>query len=266
MASQEAVNKYRDWGGHCMTTHALDPAPPARTSVRAGGRLAAVGALLVPPVGLGQLSVYFAPPGSSVAAYWPNAGISVIALCIALPRWRPAVLGGIFAVTTAANLLGGRHLDISLGFAVVNVVEATVVLWVITRTEDHSLRLANLEDFIRLLAGAVRGATASGILGGAMVAWLTGGDWLVTWRALFTSHAASILILTPLVMDLPRQRRESSAMGAAIQWGLLIITTVAVFLPSEALPLTFLTYPLLVWGAILLSPREVSFQVVVYGV
>src|SRR4051794_28461934 len=176
-----------------VTTHALDAALPARAPARAGTRLAAVVALLALEVVLGQLSVYFAPPGSSVAAYWPNAGISIIALCIALPRWRPAVLAGIFAVTTLANLLGGRQLDVSFGFAVVNVVEAAVVMWVLTSTEDHSLRLANLEDFIRLLAGAVLGATASGILGGAMVAWLTGGEWLVTWRALFTAHAASIL-------------------------------------------------------------------------
>src|SRR4029079_16046435 len=115
-------------------------------------------------------------------------------------------------------------------------------------------------------AGAVLGATASGIIGGAMVAALAGGEWLVAWRAIFTSTAAWILILPPLVMDVPRQRRESSTFGAAMQWALLLVTTVAVFLPSEALPLTFLTYPLLVWGAILLSPREVSLQVVVYGV
>ena len=230
-------------------------------------RALVVAALLALEVGLGQAALSLSPPGSHAAAFWPNAGISLVALCVALPRWRPWVVLGVLAVTTAANLLGGRDLDVSLGYGLANAGEAATVIWWLSRRGRPRPTLAGLADLVRLAQAALLGALVAGLVAGATIAALTGGEFVPTAWAVLASHAAAILILGPLGMALPpRHTRRAGALESVLQWTSLVAISLVVFLPREQIPITFLAFPFLAWGAVRLPPSVMSVQLAVYGV
>jgi PAS domain S-box-containing protein len=223
--------------------------------------------LLALEVLVGQASVALSPSGSMVAAFWPNAGLSVIALCVALPRWRPWVVAGVFVVTVPANLLGGRALDVSLGYALANALEAATVIWWLTRHGRPHPSAASLRDFVRLMVAALLGATVAALIASATLLLLGEDHLFVTGRGVLAAHVAAILILAPLGMALPvHQGRRAGTGESALQWGSLAVVTLLVFGPHLDAPLTFLPFPLLAWGALRLQPRVVSVQLALYGV
>jgi PAS domain S-box-containing protein len=215
---------------------------------------------------IGQLSVLYSPSGADVATFWPAAGLSVVALGIALPSWRPWVLGAVFAVVTVANHLGGRPLDLSLAFGLTNAAGAAAATWVLVRDGRVHPRLHNLEDFFRLVAGVLLAAAVSASLGAGAVALLAQGDALLTWRTLAASHAAGILLIAPLAMALPTHRNQAGAIETVLQWLSLLAVVLLVFRPDQELPLAFLPFPLLVWGAARLTPRHVAVQLLLFFV
>lgn len=223
-------------------------------------------ALLVLEVLVGRASVHLSPPDTNVAAYWPGSGISIVALCLALPRWRPAVLAGIFVAAFTANATGGRPLDLSLAFGGLNAAEAATVMAVLTRGGRRTPALESLTDLVRLLLAALVGATVGGFLGGLAVATLADGDLLLNWRALVASHGAAILIIAPLGMRLVGRTRNLAGLGESLaQWVLAMTVAILLFLPDQELPLVFLLYPIVVWGAARLLPRLVTVQLLVLG-
>lgn len=231
--------------------------------VRAG----VVGVLLVGQVGVADLAIAFTPPGSSVAAYWPGAGLGLAALVLARPRWRPFVIAGILLMTLVGNLLGGRELETSVGFALANAAEAGAAIWLLSRGGRSPALLAGVEDFIRFFVAAALGAVVAGVVAGATVTVLEGGNLLVTTRAVMASHLAAVLLLTPLAMTLPRDAAHLADRTEAVaQWATLLATVTLVFSTGQQLPLVFMIYPLLVWGALRFSPPHAVVQLVAGGV
>ncbi len=248
-----------------MTT--ASPAPLTR-STRLDAvhpRALLVAGLLALEVVVGQLSVHYSPPGSHVAMFWPGIGLSVAALSLTRPGWRSTVLAGILASTVLANNLGGRPLDVSLAFGLANAAGAAAAIWLLTRGRDHEPpRLENLDDFVRLVAAAALAAGVGGGIGGAAVALLDDGDAFLTWRALFASYGAAILLVAPLAMQVPRHAKHAGIVETVLQWASLIGVVLLVFRPDQGVPLSFLPFPLLVWGAARLTTREVTIQLLAY--
>ncbi len=234
---------------------------PSERTMRVLGVLGLLGLEVV----LGLTSVQFAPPGSKVAAYWPGAGVSIIALTIALPRYRPLTLVGIFVASVLANFWGGRSTDISFAFGLVNVSEAALAIWILTQDGRSRPRLDRLEDFFRLVIAALAGSAVAGVIAGFAVAFLENGDAWVTARAVLASHSAALLLIAPLCMQMPPVRRLAPKSEVFMQWALLGVTIAVVFRPGQQLPLGFLPYPMLIWGAMRLTLREVSWQLVATG-
>jgi integral membrane sensor domain MASE1 len=133
-------------------------------------------ALVLGEVLVGQLAVFYSPPGTAVAMFWPNAGISVVALVVARHSWRPAVLAGIGAAVVAANLLGGRPLDVSLAYGLLNVASAAIALWVLSRGGKHRPELQGFEDCVRLVAAGLAGGLTSAVVGAAAMSLLEAAD------------------------------------------------------------------------------------------
>jgi hypothetical protein len=107
----------------------------------------------------------------------------------------------------------------------------------------------------------------AGLVAGVTVLVLAGGDLVTTARSVVASHAAALLVLGPLGMILPgRQTRRAGPLEAGLQWSSLVAVTLLVFLPREQIPLTFLAFPFLAWGAVRLPPPVMSVQLAVYGV
>lgn len=245
-----------------MSTLAPARTPTRSTRIRAAG----VVGLLALVVLLGELAVHLAPQGTQVAAFWPGTGLAVAALAVALPRWRPFVLAGIFVAVTAGNAYGGRPLDLSVAYGALNAVETGLVIWLLTRHGRAHPQLMNLDDLIRFVLSVFAGAMTGALMGAAAISALTEGDAMATWRALLASHGAALLLIPPLVMRLPRHSvRPAGTAEALTQTVLLLAVALGVFWPDQRLPLAFLPFPLLVWGAARLRPREVTLQLLAYA-
>ncbi len=214
---------------------------------------------------LGALAVRFAPAGSHVAAWWPAAGFSVaVALRLSSGR-RTAFVVGIAVVSAAANAVAGRPLSVSVAFGLANASEVVVASWLLTR-HHRPARLATLDDLTRLLVAAVLGAASVAVLAAATVELLGGGSFLVTVKAVLASHAAAVLVIAPLGMQLVPAGTRRRALERVAQWSLSLGVLALAFAGTQRLPLVFLCFLPLLWSALRFSTREVSIQLIVIGV
>jgi len=114
-------------------------------------------------------SIEWVPPGNGVAAWWPAASISVLALAWAPHRRWAVVVATVFLATTAANVVAGRDLGPAAGFGLSNTLEALTVAWILVRRRGAPAepRLTTLDDFGRFvvatLAGVAVMATGAGL-------------------------------------------------------------------------------------------------------
>ena len=216
---------------------------------------------------LGASAVRFAPPGSSVAVWWPAAGLAVAFLLATGPNRRRAaiVVVGMVVMSGAANLYGGRPPLTAAYFGVANATEAAVVWWVMTRGGRRP-RLASLDDLGRLLIATLAGAITFGVLAGLIVRFTLHGTFLPTAYAVAASHSAAVLIMAPLGVAVSTSRSQPRRMEDLLQALTLLAVVLWVFGSRDGLPLAFLPLPVLVWGATRLHLRSLAAQLVGLGV
>jgi PAS domain S-box-containing protein len=214
---------------------------------------------------LGATAVRFAPPGSTVAVWWPAAGLAVSFLLATARGWRAWLFVlGVVVFSGAANVYGGRPPLIGLCFGISNASEAAVVFWLLTRGGRRP-RLASMEDLWRLLAATLAGALVFGLLAGLTVRYGLGGPFLATVTAVTASHIAAVLVIAPLGIAAGIRRTRRPGVEDLVQWAVLVCLTTWVFNTDQVLPLAFLPIPVLVWGALRLGLRTVSVQLLVVG-
>ncbi len=215
-------------------------------------------------------SIRFAPQGTEVAAWWPAAGVGTALLVLnRFSRW-PLVLLGLVVISTSGNAVAGRDLDVALTFGLTNATE-NLVIAVILGAALRRPWLRTAEDFRRLLLAAVVGATVAGVLAGTAVWLLLDGAFLTTLRAVLASHAASELLILPVALLLT-DPRAALPVSDARRWhrAIQVIATLAVFAVVHglqySLPLAFVAFPFLIWGAQVLSLRALALEVLAVGV
>ena len=242
-----------------MTT--ASPAALTRSAHLSAAHLRALSVVgvLVLEVLVGHVAIVQSPAGA-VAMFWPAAGLSVAALCLAHPSWRPWVLGGVLVAVVTANVSGGRPVDVAVALGLANMAGASVAVLVLTQGRRPRPELQTLDDFFRLVAAALLGAGTTAVGGAATIALLADGDPVATLRTMATAHAAAILLVAPLAMPLPRNVKQAGAVETLLQRASLVAALLVIFQPEQNLPLAFLPFPALVWGAARLSPREVTVQ------
>jgi PAS domain S-box-containing protein len=248
--------------------------PPAQQDALWDRRWAVTAVLvLLGVLALGTLAVRFAPAGSSVAVWWPAAGLSAAFLLATGPDRRRAavVVGGLVLVTGVANSLGGRPPVAAVCFGFANAAEAALFWHLMTRRGHHP-RLASADDLGRLVVATIAGALAFGVLAGLAVVVTLDGTFFPTAYAVAASHTAAVLTMAPLGIALsPRSLRGRRLMHPrrlenALQSVALLAVVFWVFGSRVGLPLAFLPLPVLVWGATRLSLRTLAAQLVALGV
>ena len=217
------------------------------SGLRARTRFLVIAGLLALTYVLGLAAVVLTPPGSQPAAWWPAAGASVVAaLCARKRRWGVALLVGL--VTVGSNCAAGRPLLVSIGFGIANFSETWLVSAILSRGIGGA-GLRRMSDVARLLIAILTGSVVIGLLAAAVVGMLQGGRFIETLFAVMASHAAAVIVVVPPVLvvyggDVSRNRLEFVAQ---------IVVTFAVvgfvFSPTNALPLVFLSLPVLSWAA-----------------
>jgi PAS domain S-box-containing protein len=223
------------------------------------GALAALGALVVIYVA-GTQAVHLAPYEGAVASWWPGAGIAVSLFALAPRRWWPALIAGVIIASGAANLTGGRAIEVSFAFGLANTAEAVVAGFVLKRGTTGTPRFDTLDDFLRLVRAAAVGAVVAATGGALNIAALGGGSFVETWRYLWASHAASTLVIVPVALTLSHKPVDRRRVELAIQATALFAVTLLVFAPDQPLALAFTPLPLLVWAALRLGVRALTWE------
>lgn len=242
------------------------------SGVRRPGRLVVLG-MLVAVYLAGVGAVLFAPPGDPVATWWPAAGLAVALVALAPRRWWPALALGIVVSSGLANVTGGRDVPVSLLYGISNAAEAVVAAAVLRRDGRDRPRLESLEDFVGLVVAALLGAATIATGAALTVVAIDDGTFLETWRSALASHAASTLVLVPVALAArqvtgPRVAtvRPVRHTEGALQVLALVAVCGLVFAPGQALPVTFIPLPFLVWAALRLDLRTVTWELAALSV
>ncbi len=193
-----------------------------------------------------------------VSPIWPPAGIAVAGFLLCGVRVWPAVAIAAFLV----NLFTPVPAYTAALIAVGNTAGPLAGAWLLRRRIGFDLSLRCLPDVLRLIVLTAFGSTAiSATLGiGAlslthMTAWSGASTAWLTW---WVGDAMGVLIVTPLILTLPRARALRGARPLVELAALLILSAACSALVFQAIlkggpaqGIVLLTFPfLLVWGAV----------------
>ncbi len=208
----------------------------------------------------GAGAVLFRPASSTVATWWPAAGIAVALLVLGPVRLRPALALGVVLASGLANLTGGRDADLSVLLGLSNAAEAWVVCLLLRGRRPTRPRLESPDDFFRLVGASTAGALAAGAGIGLSVA-VTGGDGLMAARTVAPAHLASTLVILPLTLVWPeRVPVRPRLLELVAQATLLGLAAFAAFSGGQTLALAFLPLPLLLWAGLRLGVLVASVE------
>jgi sigma-B regulation protein RsbU (phosphoserine phosphatase) len=242
--------------GSASQNHLPSPVPQRQRTRRQVPNSVFIAGMLLAIFVVATLSLKTQPAALTTAAWWPNAGIA-IALGMRFPRrytWILAV--AVAAVTLPAVLWAGRPPLLALALAAAVAVEMAVGTLLLRGREDRSPTLSTSRDLGRFFAIAIAASVLYSVIASGS-SWLL-GDSDGAWDRLLTAapkHAAGILLLTPLFMDLPRRQQRASYVESAAQVFTSLGVAIAVFVVNDTLPLAFLPFLPLAWAALRMSTR-----------
>jgi signal transduction histidine kinase len=229
-------------------------------TVRETAGFAALGLAYFAAAKLGQTLRYTA----SVSAIWPPAGLGIAALYLFGLRWWPGIFFGELLVN-GQLLVEGSHpppLGSLIGQQAGNMAEVIVGAWLLGRLIGPRARLERASEVGGMIV-AVGTATAISATVGT-ISMLAGGviaaDEVPTfWRTWLLGDTAGALIVLPLCLTWadPRRawRRVRRFEGAVVIALVAVLAAIAVL--SDA-PLTYLTFPALIWAAFRFGPPGVT--------
>ncbi len=218
---------------------------------------------------LSVVGVELRPPGLPRAAWWPAAGVAVVALVRSPRRHWPALAAVIGVATCLGNIATGqRSLPLASWFAVANVTEAVLAaVALLFAAGGRPPQLTRVRDVWLLLACAGLGAGVGGLIAAGAVASLGGGYFLTAYATFITAHPAGVLLIGSVALAGPRiGDRLRHPAEVVLQAVVTLTLTVLVFGPTAALPLSFVPLAAIAWSAARFGPRVTSVQTLVLAV
>jgi len=130
-------------------------------------RRATIALLLLATVPTAYLAVAFSVADPLLAAWWPAAGLSVMAGMLARGRGRWVVILLVALATGSGNLLAGRDPLFAFLLGLGNSVEVMVIAALLAPA-GAALRIASLRTASRFIVVALIGAIGAGVALGAV--------------------------------------------------------------------------------------------------
>ncbi len=221
-------------------------------------RLLALALAFVLAAKAGQL----VPVGNArVSPMWPPAGLTLVVLTLAGPRYAPGVWLGSFMTAR----LGGLHTPLSSLLATAGTIEALTGAWLLRRLAVDR-RLARVRDVLAFVGSAVVTSALGAMMGVGLLAawgrlrWAAAPGSAAVWCV---GDAMGMMMIAPVVFTLrarsPRalQRPHLEAVAVAV---LFALTCAIVFSGRPALGSAthspaFLVFPCAMWAALRFGPR-----------
>lgn len=215
--------------------------------------------LLTSLAGSSVLLLLFAGTPSGVPTVWPAPGLLLALALVAEPQRRASygVVGAV--ILLLAHLVVGDPLAAAVGFTVATVAAVGVARRRLDRGLDgRALGLFEEGDVSRLVAASATGAGAAAVLSAATVAVTGSGSPLLAAVAAWSTHAAALLVLVPLVVAAPELEALAPRGERVSQSVITLGATAAVFAYAAAPPLVFAVMPMFAWLAYRGTPREAT--------
>jgi diguanylate cyclase (GGDEF)-like protein/PAS domain S-box-containing protein len=206
--------------------------------------------------GTGRLGLAIPYIGSNITLVWLPTGIAVAALA----RWGWRYWPGIWLGAVLVNLSIGSSWTVAAGIATGNTLSPLATWWILRllgfhRTFDRQQDVA----LFGLAAGAGMLLSASG---GVVNLWLAGqipGEMIGSaWQTWWMGDTVGVLLAGPLLLTVSENSRQMllyrrselmiwCLLTVLVAWATFIVNTGQ---DGRALPLVFLTLPLVVWAAL----------------
>ncbi len=189
-----------------------------------------------------------APDPHLVARWWPAAALATALLLVTERKLLPLVAATLLGTFVWAGLHAGQGLTFSVLFGLVNVLEAVLVLWWLTRFRDGPPEMRTWSDYRRWLAAITTASALSAALTTALVWSLRGGTPWQTFLWVVITHLGSQTVATPLAMQWPRHRMRVTVAEILGHLTLLVLAMVACLAAGANEPVGYLLLPLLMWA------------------
>lgn len=215
--------------------------------------LAGLGALLV-----GRLT-------DSTGAWWPAAGLGLLAVLFAPRRHRPPVYAAVTLAYALANLSIGRSVSVSVLLGLADVAETALAATLLQRYVGR--RMVDVHDVWRVFAIAAFSALAGGCGVAAVYATLLEGSFWAIFLLVWPAHAAAIVLLAPFALLGRKAARRPAAprnVELVAQVVLLAAATVVTFGAAQ-LTLGFAPLPVLVWAAVRFNTWVVVLEQIAFA-
>ena len=203
-----------------------------------------------------------APDPTDVVTWWPAVGVIAVLAMAARRSWWWWALTLALVANGSANVLFGRPLDLAAILSVVVTAEGAVFALAMGHRDGGLPSLTTQRDFLRLFGAAGLAAGLGGLVAAVAIPVITGdGDVQDLLLAIAPSHAAAILVITPLALSWRSTLMPIRGPELFLQSAILTVTAVVTFWFSDLLAMTFLPLPFLVWAAFKFGLRVVAWQV-----
>lgn len=212
------------------------------------------------------LSLIVQPEG--IAAIWPPSGLLLAVLVLRSRRSWPLTLLAVGAAITTANLITGKTVAVSLGFALANGAESVLAAWLLIRYLGTPVTCTSFREVLGLVGLAAFASNALTALLGAVVATLgLGAPFWETWRLWCIADGVGMLLVAPVILtwaaeDVGELKSFTLRRGveALCLVAALAVLTQLVFGAHSGHGRLFLTlpypiFPCLLWAAVRFGPR-----------
>ena len=223
---------------------------------RIGGPVIAFSAAGSGYVVLALLGYQLVGSSSAIASFWPPNGWIVALLVLAPRRLRAWVIAAVLPGELVADFLHRIPVLTALGWGTTNLVEASLVAWLLVRVARKGrLGTAEWQPFRPVLAlttAAFAAPFATGLAGAAVSQAAYGGSYGEAWLTWWLGDATGILLVVPLVLPLVQPRGLSRPWQRPtwlLEVALIAGLAVALF-GFTSRPLEFLMPPLVVLLAV----------------
>lgn len=202
----------------------------------------------------------------SLHTWWSSVGLAVAVLALSTPRRWPLLLALVMATSYASFVFDPDvTMERSTVIALSHGLQALTGALVITRGGRQPARLR--------VAGDLGYVIAAGLASGAIAAAIEfhdrpgpGDGFRDLALDIFTEHAVSTVLLVSLVLALAQGVRERVALPEfAVQAGVTLAVSLAVFAPVDGGPFTVAPIPFLVWAALRFDVAVAAVELVAFA-
>ncbi|MDP2102996.1 MAG: PAS domain S-box protein [Methylotenera sp.] len=174
----------------------------------------------------GELFHHFIIDRGIVSILWPGSGLALAAVLIG----GRCYLWGVLLGALMLNVLSGLSPWIWGGLTLVNVLEAYLGLWLLTRNKVK-FEFNSLQNYLRLIGFGALASLAAGLIAGCfllLAGFITSANYFVTALHWWMGDTLGIILLTPFLMSCCQKKLSQTLIKQNFEAITLLFITVLI--------------------------------------